>query len=442
MAKNPLDFLNDIFQNIGQVFQNFFSGMAESYQKMADDLSKQAKEEKKQQEKDNKERKQEQAAERASLKTNKFAEALENATRAVNALVLQMGGTVNALPVPGKQPPKLPPPLPVPKSNAAKQAASAGGLASAASAISGAIGIVAQIPGMILSFIDTTKSFVQALNPSLINAFDTALNNLSATLGVAFEPMFVILTQVVNQISGLLLPVMQNLRGTFSLLGEATMSIVKAYSNYASAFYEFARPLIYVFEILLALFQQFWEIINVIVIAAGAFFKTIRDMTGGVGDIVGMIKEATQTFVTYLIIIIGRLAKFLGMTTFLNNFVQRLEDQSKPGAIAAMKNASTSGFEQIAKDLAIASATAAGVGMGEGKGISLEEGIMALKDIQSEEKSIIEQIFDDLHELVAYFRQNSQAVETYQGGAASVLAGGFHPLAFLKAGYDIANGGQ
>ncbi len=283
-----------------------------------------------------------------------------------------------------------------------------GGLAAVGMALGGFVTAIQAAVGAIQEVIGKVRGFVEALSPATVQAFDRAMRDLSATIGVAFQPVFEVLTGIIRQIAGIIMPVMEQLRPvveqvTASLGGvlvtvvrsmasglEALMPVIRVLAVLLDVVGALLKPVIIAFQILgqvtgflfsaleavlspliegLKVFSGVMDAVSEVMNVVSIIFKTVTDAVAatlkaifgvdfkGVMDFfVRAVKDAGAAMVRF----VAYLAAAFGQTDFLKKLEENL--RPKQGATAALQGVGVSSLEQIAKDMAVASAAAAGVG--------------------------------------------------------------------------------
>jgi hypothetical protein len=237
---------------------------------------------------------------------------------------------------------------------------------------------------------DVLSGFVEALSPGTIIIFNQALKNLNATLGEGFQPFFLILTGMIRQVSGIILPVMEALRpvveATTSYIAAALLPIIRLLANYFQLLFSALQnsPLQLVFAplfILAEVLKGLSDIITPIISAFRILFESFN-IHFSLKDIFAFLVTAIQLMVSQIVramgLMLSAVDEYFGGNR-LGKFIEGF-DTSKQGLTAAGP-ASIKGFEQIAKDLALASSQAAGGGAGKTERDYLQEAVEYLKQI-------------------------------------------------------------
>jgi len=339
------------------------------------------------------------------------------------------------------------------------------GLAEVAAAISGIAAVATAAVGAIEQVIGQLKGFVEALNPALINQFNRAMRDLQATVGVAFEPIFEVLTGTFRQVAGLILPVMEELRPVVQQLTESFAATLIPQVKLAVSIFSALAPVLrviaslfttlqgvmqpifgvlqlfatgigFLFQLLevallpltealkvvSAFFEGFSELLNVVNIVFSALVKTVADFIKSLlagFNFKGIADLVTSTFkklIEAMLLFIGSLAKFFGANKFLKNLIEGLSPKS--GAVAGGP-ASISSFEQISKDLAVAAATATGTSGEAEKKSDLGDVVKQLRDIERGGDSGFTKLVNKIDELIDTFKGTKDKAVTYVKEAAT-----------------------
>lgn len=322
--------------------------------------------------------------------------------------------------------------------------------AGAAAALGGLVAGISAATSAITGAISSVQGFVQALSPIQIELFQRALRDLQATVGVAFQPIFEVLTGTIRQVAGIILPLMVQLRPVIqqvtevfstsllqsakSLVGilTALLPVIQLVTSLFEVLEAATRPfvqltalliqlLVVPFQLLAAVLQPFTEllkvvqaafdgmtdVIEVVTIIIRALALTIQQAIQGLGgfDIKGLVSQiaaAFKTLITTILVFVASLAKVLGFDGFVKNLIDILSPKGE-GAKAA-DTVGIKGFEQIAKDLALASAVATPAGEG-GKEAGLNDVVGVLQKIQdgttplTEIRDFVKKIIDFINDL-------------------------------------------
>lgn len=311
-----------------------------------------------------------------------------------------------------------------------------------------AISGLTQIAEGIQAFIQKLVPFVQALSPSTIELFNLALQNINATIGQAFLPLFNDLIQVfrvVNKViaplfealvpivqsladifsSGLIkvvrvvidtlqtfIPLLDTLTNAFSAVTEIVLVVVNALGGIlkivaalALLAYHFSglAGIVQIINVLLQGLNGILTIINdafnIVMIALGDlakalnfdFFKdTMKDFNRG-------IQEVIKSLYVFAI----KLAKTFGADSIADAIVKSLEKKADATGKTAAQSASIKDFESLAKEIAV---KAAGAGVGGGTALDALDyaklTLEAAKEARDSTTSLLTDIKNELNKVV------------------------------------------
>jgi len=256
-------------------------------------------------------------------------------------------------------------------------------------------------------------NYVRLFNPGVIVIFQQALDNLGATIGRAFVPLFTDMTVVVRQFTAALAPVMQALvpimqqfadtignilvasiqqfasvlnalipsinaflevmggiSQVFLLVINIVADIIKIAAPLMRLFYELSgmgtmvRILTRVFEALNEVMKVFDAIIEIVSVTFNTLMDTVVALLGSIfplQKIMDGLAQAVQFVVRNLYVFAVMMAKMAGMTGVVDALIASVEGRLKAGDTAA-QSPQMKTIEQLSKDLALAAAAAGGAG--------------------------------------------------------------------------------
>jgi hypothetical protein len=219
--------------------------------------------------------------------------------------------------------------------------------------------------GALLALPDMIKGFVEAFNPYLVEQFNVAMSNISATIGSALEPAMMVFLDVARQANDIIAPLFEQLRpvieGVASEFASRLMPVLKL-------LVEVAMALVPVFQIvneamrpLQALLPAMANILRLVVAGLVGLFESFGNVLSPIKDVsdrlVKAIKEATKG----LIIFAAQFAQFLG----LNKVVESIQKAFAPvkagaGKVAAPKDVAITDMGAILREATAAAFTAQG----------------------------------------------------------------------------------
>lgn len=289
---------------------------------------------------------------------------------------------------------------------------------------------VGAVVGALTALGNAAQQFVGALNPNLLEYFNQTIRDLQATLGYAFEPIIANATGLFQQIAGIVLPLMEQLRPVFeSLANNAAKQLItqlrivvtlfKVLTPLFNLFMKFQQllgaigqvivmlivgslsPFIVALKILTPVIDFLSDVIQGVMEVVGAFgevfeavgviFDVVTDMIKdavaslfGGKDIKDAFKEFTKmirTAITQLVLFTARLAMFFGLTGFVDKLKAALTP--KRGLVAGGQTSITN-IEQISKNLIESAAKATGAGGAKTEEDWRKETLEALNNMDAE----------------------------------------------------------
>src|SRR5215831_6174658 len=209
----------------------------------------------------------------------------------------------------------------------------AGGLSGGATAAAGAAGkassgIEGMIPGLsmmtgaltaavtaLTAFITVATLTAGALNPAAVEVLGQAFKDLTATIGVAFEPAIHLMTKGVEQISAAILPLMTALRPAITQLVDVFLRVlvpaVRFWATLIQALTPILTPLIIILEGWADVIVSLYTIIQTLL-------ETITAMIAGllgssINDAALSVSKALQLVAQQLVLFVATIAAKLGM---------------------------------------------------------------------------------------------------------------------------------
>ena len=231
-------------------------------------------------------------------------------------------------------------------------------------ALSTLAGSIAGVSSKFESLAEPVGKFVEALQPGQAVLFSNAMRDLNATIGVAFLPVMQQLTQGVREAAALVLPAARALGPIFDQLsGTLKDLIVNGVGRASEGMIQMVPLLQNLAEVASLVGQSF----SAGFAAITSFFKALlgNKVSDGYKSFFDGVKDVLKGFVNWLLIGTISLAKFVGATGFVDNFVKALEEMGKRdqgGVTGGLQDVSIKGLDQFTKDLAVAAQYAAGGG--------------------------------------------------------------------------------
>lgn len=297
-------------------------------------------------------------------------------------------------------------------------AGAAGGLAKIAAVgaiAAAAIGALVVAVQTAEQMFNKMREWVNLFNPGVIQMFQYAMDNLGATIGRAFVPIFTEMIGIVRLLTSILAPIIQQLVPIVKQFAEIMGGMLTTYVQNFGSLLRGLLPVIEVFTSVfkvvgeLALAMQSWFVITIRALAM--FLKIIMEFSPigimlkvlgktlealnvvmkivhesmdifqifitsiidavvefissfiPVEDIMNKLKEAVQFVIRNMYIFAITLAKTLGLTGVIDKLIKHVEGKLLVGDTAA-QTPQIKGIEQLSKDLALAAASAGGAAGG------------------------------------------------------------------------------
>lgn len=204
--------------------------------------------------------------------------------------------------------------------------------------------------------------FVGALNPGLVEYFNQLLSNLTATIGFGLEPIVAQAADVIKQWTGMLMPLMRELRPVISELAEVVAAVmIPVLMNLAlmlrvtvAAF----RPLLMIVGAVAKLFGNVAEVFETLMTAVFNMVADFAALTGALdvlADALHWFRTVIGHAATGLVFLAAATLRLAGMMNSLTKFREALEKRlnerrgATEGMVAAPKDVGTSGIEDIAR---------------------------------------------------------------------------------------------
>jgi hypothetical protein len=305
-----------------------------------------------------------------------------------------------------------------------------GGLGKLQGAVGGVVSVMGGMASAVQDTIGKLRGFVEALAPATMQAFDKAMRDLQATVGTAFEGVFEILTDVIRQVAGIILPVMEQLRPIIDQLVQSIagilIPIVKVLATVFEALLPVLRIITTVIDVLMSVLKPVIAVVQMVATVLGFLlsmlevalspvieilkvFGAVMDSIGQVMDVVATVLRtvvqtvqqfiqslmavsplkfildalmaATKKVIEIFLVAVAYIAKAIGALGFIDNLISNL--RPRDGATAAAQNVSIKSIEQIAKDVSVAAAGASGSGRGRTQEDMMADVVRSLEDIRA-----------------------------------------------------------
>jgi hypothetical protein len=221
--------------------------------------------------------------------------------------------------------------------------------------------------GPLSALVDATRGFVEALSPGTMEAFNQAVSNLQATIGVAFEPIFTVLTDTLARVASTLAPVFETLRPiveqVVQALSERLLTVVVTLANLFEAFAPFIRLAVDLYAALNPIINAVVAVVGALVEALLGFLAGLLGGEGGMRDFARQMADMIQRMTSAILLFVIQLGDALGNRNFGDAILRNLRPAERGREqVAAFRNVQTQDFSAITRQLAEAAAAASGQG--------------------------------------------------------------------------------
>ncbi len=240
------------------------------------------------------------------------------------------------------------------------------------------IGSLEKLKDVLLGAVNAVAPFVQALAPSVVQEFSSAMKDLQATIGSALIGIVQVASSVVREIGGVLLPLMQSLEpiitSAANVIGTLFVSVVRLAVVPLEA-------LVPVLDILVGLFTEYEKVFSELIIITTAAARVLTDWiksifgsdASGIKDLFKGFFDVIRQCIKALITLAATLAVAAGAAGLVNRFGDALareaaeRDARAGGLKAAGTNPQITDIANIARQAQLAAFTAQGGGAGREK---------------------------------------------------------------------------
>lgn len=277
------------------------------------------------------------------------------------------------------------------------------------------------------------EKFIGALNPSAVQVFDRALNDLSAVVGTALMPVFSVVTQAVKQFGNLLMPLAQELAPVFGQIASTVMQVLQPVMQVVVNMFRLATPALQLFADVLSTVAPLLQMQQTV---WAAIIQTVSDgfaslFGSGYKDAMTGAQTAMQKLANYAVITAGALAKLAASAGFSpgNAFLKNLIEAAKGGRQTSTEGlgAATQGrvtdiraYER--EQMAAAFTATQGTAVGKRQEDYLAEAVATLEKIQDGSLDAKEALRQVGREIVAGVREGIGKIlekmgfkDTYEG---------------------------
>src|SRR5215471_19141580 len=203
-----------------------------------------------------------------------------------------------------------------------------------------------------------------ALNPNAVENLMRVFRDLTATVGVAFEPAIAILTKGVEQVSAAIMPLMLALRPILARFAEIIIRMLVPAVRLAATVLTALTPLL---TPVLALLDGFADIILTLSVIFQTLVETISEFIASLvgSSLADASKEATralQYLAQQLILFVATIAAKLGQMGFVAKLIDNFKTAMKPpvGGARAGGPVTTTTLDAIVKKMAESAGKAGG----------------------------------------------------------------------------------
>lgn len=219
-------------------------------------------------------------------------------------------------------------------------------------------GSIMAIPNAVAGIVRQAASYVQALNPQLVQNYEARLRDLTATLGYALVPVVAYATRSVREFAGVLLPAVRMFRPIVEQLSHAFAGLasggVRIVARVMERFAVLLGQATGGIANLITSWSAMLEVIASAIEVLGAFQATF----GLISTLFDANASAVRRMTVAVAVATARLIGFIGgadaLKKFRESLARGLADRLKPptGLLAAPTDSSVTGFEEIAKKIA------------------------------------------------------------------------------------------
>lgn len=228
--------------------------------------------------------------------------------------------------------------------------------------------LVDAVRGMVnelLSIPDKIAPFVKAFNPTLVEQFGVAMDNLHATVGASLEPVMETFLSLVRQTNDVFGPLFERLRPMFeqvwSELGQQLLPVIRLLA-------EAVEAVIPIWQLLVDAFGPLRDVIPLVANLMRAWLAVLTGLldgllgdTSGVKDAAAELSDSMKRATRAVILFAANLAAMLGFDKVVENLKKTFSPvQQGAGKVAAPKDVGISDMASILRDAQVAAAQAQG----------------------------------------------------------------------------------
>ena len=288
-----------------------------------------------------------------------------------------------------------------------------------------------ELQGALTALPNAIMGFVQAFSPATVQAFNLALGDFMATLGVALEPVLSAFTELTRAVADYLLPVMQELRPIVQQLAQEFLARLIPVVQMVAGILRDMMPL---FQIFADIMKATTPVLNALTVIFGALIRSVVQFIASLfgenyQDAMQGFQDALKRLANQLLVLVGQIATIFGATGFLNNLISGLEG-GKKGSSAGMKAATNPAFKSFVdygRDVALAASVAGGQKSTFTQEEFFTEAIAKLRELAANPTKFREEILN--------------AIKALPGLIAKALRGGVHSAAAQAVENNPKTGG-
>lgn len=207
--------------------------------------------------------------------------------------------------------------------------------------------------------------FVEALNPGLLEQFNVVLRNLQATIGYAFEPIIAQAVATLRTWSGMLMPLMRELRPVMADLahtvGEVLIAALGVLINWVRAVMFTVKPFVGIVTGTIRIMAQLMDVVTLVhgvLMETVASFFGVDEATKTLSNVFDWFRNMLFKCVSAVALVTTGLLKMVGATEMIAKMRAAVERRIAEktgvagGLVAAPRDVSTGGPEDIARRMA------------------------------------------------------------------------------------------
>lgn len=319
------------------------------------------------------------------------------------------------------------------------------GIGIAGAVVGAVVAALSAVPLAVLGVVRASESFVRALNPSAVEQYEKAQNDLRATVGSGLQPVIAYATKSLKEWAGILLPSIQKLQPVIDRISAAVSGAATGVARALAATLERVAVRLEMvlpdIESLINSFGALIEVVNAVADFMDAAFG--QDAFGGTREILRVVADKFKALVSATTVLTARLLKLAGSNESLQKFRDSLQkaidarEAPKSGLTAAPTGATTGSFEDLLRRLQErAFVSTLGTETKKSDTDYLKELVGLVDDIQKDDRDWRTVISDAIRDAF-----NDNALKDSIRDAISDLTTGSDPLSWVGL-RDASSGGD